>query len=83
MTDIEKIRIEIRENKCPYFEDSEIQYYLDKNDGDVDAAIYELLLVKAEDSTISVSGWTTQDTSAYFRKLASKYKRFNSGVLEG
>lgn len=83
MTDIEKIKVEIREEKCPCFEDSEIQYYLDKNQGDVDAAIYELLLVKAEDSTISVSGLTTADTSAYFRRLASKYKRFNSGVLEG
>lgn len=83
MTDIEKIKVEIREEKCPYFEDSEIQYYLDKNSGDVDAAIYELLLVKAEDSTISVSGLTTADTSAYFRRLASKYKRFNSGILEG
>ena len=81
MTDLEKIKVEIREDKCPYFDDSEIQYYLDKNNGDIEATIYELLTVKAEDSTISVSGLNTADTSSYFRRLASKHRRFNSGIL--
>lgn len=81
MTDIEKVKLEVREDKCPYFEDSEIQYYMDKNKGDIEATIYELLIIKAEDSTISVSGLNTADTSSYFRRLASKHKKFNSGVL--
>ena len=81
MTDIEKVKLEIREDKCPYFDDSEIQYYMDKHSGDIEAAIYELLFVKAEDSTISVSGLSTADTSSYFRRLASKHKQFNSGIL--
>ena len=81
MTDLEKIKVEIREDKCPYFEDSEIQYYLDKNKGDIEATIYELLTVNAEDSTISVSGLNTADTSSYFRRLASKHRQFNSGIL--
>lgn len=83
MTDIERIKRETRENQSPYFDDGDIEYYLAKNDGDVDATIYELLLVKAEDSTISVSGLSTADTSAYFRRLASRYRRYNSGVLSG
>ena len=81
MTDIEKIKLEIRENKCSCFEDSEIEYYLNKNGGDIEATIYELLILKAEDSTISVSGLTTADTSSYFRRLASKHRQFNSGIL--
>ena len=80
---IEKIKIEIREHQCPYFEDEDIEYYLQKNNNDVNATIYELLLIKAEDSTITVSGMTTDDTSGYFRRLASRYKRFNSGILIG
>lgn len=80
---IDRIRIETRENQCPYFEDEDIAYYLQKNGNDVDATIYELLLIKAEDSTITVSGMTTEDTSGYFRRLASRYKRFNSGILIG
>lgn len=87
MTDIagaiERVKIETREHQCPYFEDEDIAYYLQKNGYDVDATIYELLIIKAEDSTITVSGMTTDDTSGYFRRLASRYKRFNSGILIG
>ena len=80
---IEAIKREVRENMSPYFEDGDIEYYLKKNGGDVNATIYELLLVKAEDSTISVSGLSTSDTSAYFRRLASRYRQYNSGVMQG
>lgn len=86
MTDVEKvtyIRKEIREAQSPYFEEDDFLHYLKKNNGDVDATIYEMLIVKSEDSTISVSGLTTQDTSAYFRRLASRYKPFNSGIING
>lgn len=80
---IESIKIEVRENMSPYFDDTDIEYYLSKNEGDVEATIYELLLIKAEDSTLSVSGLSTSDTSAYFRRLASKHRSYNSGVLQG
>jgi hypothetical protein len=83
MTDIERIKREVREAQAPYFEEDDFQYYLDKNGGNVDATIYEMLIIKSEDSTISVSGLTTADTSAYFKRLASRYKQFNSGTLEG
>lgn len=83
MTDIEKIKTEIREELSPYFSDSEIEYYLEKNHNNINNTIYELLIIKSEDSAISVSGLSTQDTSAYFKRLASKYKTFNSGILSG
>lgn len=83
MTDIERIKKEIREEQAPYFEEDDFQYYLDKNEGNLDATIYEMLIIKSEDSTISVSGLNTQDTSSYFKRLASRYKQFNSGVLKG
>ena len=83
MNDIERIKKEIREEQSPYFEEDDFQYYLDKNKGDVNATIYEMLIIKSEDSTISVSGLNTQDTSGYFRRLASRYRPFNSCILEG
>lgn len=83
MTDIERIKKEVREEQAPYFEESDFQYYLEKNNGNVDATIYEMLILKSEDSTISVSGLTTQDTSSYFKRLASRYRQFNSGALKG
>lgn len=83
MSDVERIRLEIREDMCPYFEDGEIEKYLEKNNGNVEATIYELLVVKSEDSTITVSGLTTTDTSGYFKRLASMYRQYNSGTLRG
>lgn len=83
MTDIERIMKEVREEQSPYFEEEDFQYYLDKNNGDVNATIYEMLIIKSEDSTISVSGLNTSDTSGYFKRLASRYKSFNSGILKG
>lgn len=86
MTDVEKIcciKKEIRENQSPYFDEDDFLYYLQKNNGDVNSTIYEMLIIKSEDSTISVSGLSTQDTSAYFKRLASRYKPFNSGIMNG
>lgn len=83
MNDIDRVKKEIREEQAPYFEEDDFQYYLDKNQGNVNATIYEMLIIKSEDSTISVSGLSTQDTSGYFKRLASRYKQFNSGLLEG
>lgn len=86
MTDVEKIkyiRKEVREAQAPYFDEDDFLHYLNKNNGDVNATIYEMLILKSEDSTISVSGLTTQDTSSYFKRLASRYKQFNSGALKG
>lgn len=81
MTDIEIIKKEIREAQAPYFDDDDFSYYLQKNNGDVNATIYEMLIIKSEDSTISVSGLSTSDTSSYFKRLASRYRRYNSGIL--
>lgn len=75
------IKREIREFQCPYFTDDEISYYYAKNGGDFNATVYEMLIIKSEDSTISVSGLNTADTSGYFKRLASRYKSFNSGIL--
>lgn len=83
MTEIERIKKEIREDQAPYFEDDDFQYYLEKNNGNINATIYEMLIIKSEDSSISVSGLTTHDTSSYFKRLASRYKQFNSGVIKG
>lgn len=83
MTDIERIRLEIREDMLPYFEDGEIGKYLEKNNGDVEATIHELLIIKSEDSHIVLSGLTTDDTSSYFKRLAATHRRFNSGILGG
>lgn len=83
MTAIERIYKELREEQAPYFSEDDIMYYLKKNKGNIDATIYEMLIIKSEDSSVEVSGLITGDTSGYFKRLASRYKRFNSGILMG
>lgn len=75
------LKLELRETDCPFFDDGDFEYYYKKNNGDFEATVYEMLLVKSEDSTISVSGLSTQDTSAYFKRLASRHRSFNTGTL--
>lgn len=84
MTTEEKIAIikrEIREIQCPYFDEDDFLYYLEKNNGDVNKTIYEMLIIKSEDSSIAVSGLTTHDTSGYFKRLASKFRTYNTRNL--
>lgn len=83
MSKVDILRRELREEQSPYFDEEDFQYYLDKNYGNLNETIYEMLIIKSEDSTISVSGLNTHDTSSYFKRLASRYKSFNSGTLTG
>lgn len=83
MTDVVRMKMILRENDVPYFTDEELQFYIDENGGDVNKAIYQCLIIKSENSTMSVSGMSSSDTSGYFKRLAAKYKPRNSGILRG
>ena len=79
--ELQVLKRELREFDLPYFSDDDLRYYLEKNEGRMTETIYELLILKSEDSRLVISGLTTEDTSSYFKRLASRYKRFNSGQL--
>lgn len=81
MDDLEILKMNVLENRCPFFSDEELLYYLQKNDNDIDKASYECLIIKAETTGLNVSGITTADTSAYFRRMASRYVKTNTGIL--
>lgn len=83
MAGIDRMKRILRESDVPFFTDEDLQFYLDENNGDENAAIYQCLLVKAEDTTLSISGISAADTSSYFKRLASKYRPNNSGMLIG
>lgn len=83
MTDIERIKKLIREDDVPYFTDEDIQFYLSENNGNMNKTIYQCLIIKSENSTLSVSGLSTADTSGYFKRLARQYRSNNSGILKG
>ena len=83
MNSLEDLKVILREADVPFFEDTELQFYLDENNGDYNATAYQCLLIKAEDTTLSISGMSAADSSKYFRRLASRYRPHNSGILRG
>lgn len=80
---IANLKLIMREADVPFFSDDELQFYLDRNNGDIDTTAYQCLLIKAENTTLSLSGLSTADSSQYFRRLANMYRPSNSGTLGG
>ena len=83
MNAVDELKIILREKDCPFFSDEELEYYLEKNNKEVESTAYQCLIVKAEDTTLNISGMNASDTSKYFRRLAQRYKKNNSGILAG
>lgn len=82
MTEIDELRIILRESDVPFFSDEELAYYI-KSEKTLSQAAYRCLLLKAENTSLSVSGLSCADTSRYFLRLAQKYRKNNSGTLKG
>lgn len=79
---LETLKLILREESSPFFEEREIYYYLEKNNFDINKTAYECLLIKAEDDSISLpGGLSLADNSKYWLRLAKKYKPNCSRVL--
>lgn len=78
-----RIKKLLREVECPFFSDDDIDFYLSENNGNENKTLYQMFLIKAEDTTLSVSGLSCADTSKYFRRLAQRYRQNNSRQLKG
>lgn len=78
---IDRLKIVLRENDCPFFSDDELQFYLEENGNNFDSTAYQCLIIKAENTTLTLSGFETGDTSKYFRRLAQRYRKTNSRIL--
>lgn len=83
MADIDRIKKILREDEIPFFMDEDIEFYVKENGNDENAAIYQCLLIKAENTSVSLSGVNFPDSSSYFRRLAQRYRPNNSGILKG
>lgn len=83
LSSLDDLRIVLREDDIPFFSTEELRFYLSENNGDYSATAYQCLLIKAENTQLSISGMSAADSSAYFRRLASRYRPRNSGILHG
>lgn len=83
ISDLDRLKIILRENDCPFFDDEELEFYLKENGNDLKKTAYQCLILKSENTTLSISGMQAGDTSSYFRRLAQKYRTSNTGFLKG
>ena len=75
MGEIQELKLRLREESSPFFSDEELDYYLNKNNNDLDKTTYECLLLKAEDDSISLpGGLQLPNNSNYWLRLAKQYK---------
>lgn len=83
MSNLEDLKTVLREDDVPFFTDKQLEFYLRENNGNYRATAYQCLLIKAENTTLQISGLSAADSSQYFRRLAGRYRPNNSGVLKG
>lgn len=82
MTKIDELKLILRESDIPFYTDEELNYYLTKHNGNLNDTAYECLIVKSENTALTLAGLTIQDSSNYFRRLADRYRPRHSGVLK-
>lgn len=83
MEPLNTLKTLLREDELPFFTDDALLFHLEDCGGDVKRTAYRLLIVKAENDSLQISGMTTADTSRYFLRLAALYRPNASGVLPG
>lgn len=81
MENLDKLKFILREDEMPMFSEDQLKAYLDNSES-FDVAVYELLLLKSENTSLQISGLSIQDTSGYFKRLAQTYRPYNTGLLE-
>lgn len=77
-----RLRKALLEEDCPFFTDEELEHWYTENDSDFNETAYQCLILKSLDTTLSLNGVQMADTSKYFRRLAARYRRSNSGTLK-
>lgn len=80
---LDELKIVLRETDIPFFSDTELTFYLNKNDGNYENTAYECLMIKSKNTSLNIAGLTAADSSSYFRRLAAQYRPSNSGVIRG
>lgn len=78
---IDKLKIVLREEDCPFFSDEELSFYLEENGNNFKETAYRCLILKSESTSLVMSGLEIGDTSKYFRRIAQKYRTNNSRIL--
>lgn len=78
-----QLKMALREEQVPFFTDTDLQRQLERAGYDLDLAAYRCLIIKAEECSLSVSGLSIADSSAYWLRLAALYRPNGTTVVKG
>lgn len=84
LNEMDELKMLIREadEDNRYFSNEELRYYLRRNNSDIEATAYELLLIKAEDDSAKLpNGFEVNSSENYWLRLARKYRPNGSRCL--
>ena len=79
---INKLKIATREEAYPFFSDAEFEFYLEENNYNFRNTAYKMLLIKAENDSLGLTGLTIADNHAYWLRLARQYQPNRTGILK-
>lgn len=71
---LEKLKTILREEEVPFFRDEELDFFLEMFDNSLELTAYHCLTIKAEECSLSISGLSLADSSAYWLRLAQLYR---------
>lgn len=80
---VEELKSILRERDVPFFDEDELRLQLEHAGNDMELAAYRCLIIKAEECSLSVSGLSLADSSAYWLRLASMYRPNCTTVRKG
>ena len=83
MTNLQKLKMILREEEMPFFTDAALEFYLAENSDSVGDTAYMCLTIKSEETSLQIGGMSMADTSKYFLRLSKMYRPNNSGTLMG
>lgn len=79
---LERLKENLRESDYPFFEEAQLIRLLEEADGNVDAASYRGLIIKAEQDGIDLSDLQMESMRGYWLSLARLYRPDAGGVLK-
>lgn len=63
------------------FSDEQLQDYLTLNDGDVENAAYQVLLLKSQSTQATLAGMTLPEQQNYYLRLAKRVRKNAGGAV--
>lgn len=81
MTDLERLKFYLLEDKFPYFNDTDLENLLTEFT-DVKIAAYEGCLIKAQDDSVKLGPISTVSNESFWLRRSGKFRPNHTGTIK-